>query len=47
MSKFDLKSSKVADELTAFIVENVLRLIEKKVGNNKLNLVETYRKMFN
>lgn len=45
-SPFNIKSDKVADELTAFIVENVLKLIEKKVGNNRLNLVETYRKMF-
>jgi hypothetical protein len=38
-SPFDLRSTRVADELTAFVVENVLKLIERKVGNNRLNLV--------
>jgi hypothetical protein len=36
----------VADELTAFVVTNVLKIIEEKAGKGKLNLVQAYRKMF-
>jgi hypothetical protein len=45
-SPFNLSSPKVADELTAFVVENVLKIIESRVGQSDLNLVLTYRKMF-
>lgn len=45
-SPFNLNSSRVADELTAFVVENVLKLIEAKAGKGGLNLVQAYRRMF-
>lgn len=38
-SPFNLNSMKVADELTAFVVENVLKLIQLRVGKSGLNLV--------
>jgi hypothetical protein len=45
-SPFNLNSPRVADELTAFVVENVLKLIENRTGTNGLNLVQAYRRMF-
>jgi hypothetical protein len=45
-SPFNLNFPKVADELTAFVVENVLNIIESRVGQSGLNLVKVYRKMF-
>jgi transcriptional regulator len=45
-SKFDLHSPNVTKNLTQFVVENILELIEKNSGKGDLKLVETYRKMF-
>ena len=47
--KFDIDSPKASDKLTAFIVEQILELIELneiKEGKENLNLVDAYRKMF-
>jgi hypothetical protein len=41
-----LNSGRGAEDLTQFVVENILILIEKNSGKGKLGLVETYRKMF-
>jgi len=43
---FNINSPKVSDDLTAFIVEQILAMIENKGGKAGLNLVESYRKMF-
>jgi hypothetical protein len=45
-SKFNLTSRTVTDELTSFVVEKILVLIEKKSGKKGLELVDSYRRMF-
>jgi hypothetical protein len=45
-SLFNINSRNVTNELTSFVVENILRLIEQNTGRGNLNLVETYRRMF-
>lgn len=45
-SKFEIYSRNVTENLTQFVVERILILIEKNSGKGNLNLVDTYRKMF-
>jgi hypothetical protein len=43
-SAFNIKSDRADDDLTDFVVVNILELIEKNSGQGRL--VETYRKMY-
>ncbi len=45
-SPFNLYSSRAAEDLTNFVVMNVLELIEKNSDQGKVNLVETYKKIY-
>jgi hypothetical protein len=45
-SKFEISSLRAAENLSQFVVENILTLIEKKNGKPTLALVDAYRKMF-
>lgn len=45
-SPFNVNSPRAADDLTDFVVMNILELIEKNSGQGQGSLVEAYRKMF-
>lgn len=45
-SPFKLHSARAADDLTDFMLVNIFELIQKNSDLGKVNLVETYRKMF-
>ncbi len=45
-SPFNLNSPRAADDLTDFVVMNILELIEKNIGQGQGSFVQEYKKMY-